>query len=554
MISCNQIFAILLIGSVVTIGQYMLVLQRTAIQVPAVSVPSALFARQQPATNQNQTNPLSVQSTNDQSKNPIQLENEYPGTSEWVLSRPALDRDIEGYMSRTSVLQGDSILLFYNTRAPTVAIDVFRTGWYRGTGGRHFAGPVVVRGVAQVTPRPDEYGTVACNWTDPWALRTNRTWTSGVYLLRMTESERGTQSYAVFVVRDLRTTTDVLFQLPVNTYQAYNYWGGKSLYSWGSGGPDSLPWGTHKGQPASKVSFDRPYARSNHPNATHGNGAGEYLTNIQPTHYYPISNAAWNYNMVRWLERLGVDTTYVTNIDVHNVKSTPLAKPKLLLTQGHDEYWSGAMRDAVEAWRDDGVHLAFLGSNLVYMQVRFEGNSTGHQEEQAGEPRIMVCFRRPRADPVKGELASLSFRDVGRPEADLLGVEYIGDPVDTDLVVANASHWLFDGTGLSNGDTIPGMLGYEVDAMRRNTNQMNLVAVFESQAQDLTKNRTLLCHGTVYNAPSGAFVFSAGTIQWSWGLDDYNVDHYYLRTSRWNRNVDLITRNLLKTAGIAVPI
>ena len=159
----------------------------------------------------------------------------------------------------------------------------------------------------------------------------------------------------------------------------------------------------------------------------------------------------------------------------------------------------------------------------------------------ASSDSARLCFRRPRADPVKGELASLAFRDVGRPEADLLGVEYIGDPVDTNLVVANASHWLLDGTGLSNGDTIPGMLGYEVDAMRRNTNQMNLVAVFESQAEDLTKNRTLLCHGTVYNAPGGAFVFSAGTIQWSWGWDDYNGDHYQLRTSRWNRNVDIIT-------------
>jgi hypothetical protein len=253
-------------------------------------------------------------------KNRIQIENELAGSLDWALNKPANDREIEGYMSRTSVQQGDSILLYHNTRSPTVSIEIFRTGWYNGLGARRYDGPVIVSGVVQEIPRPDDYGLATCNWTDPYVVQTNHTWTTGIYLARMTEMANGMQSYAIVVRDDKRVEQpDVTFQLPVNTYQAYNYWAGCSLYAWGCRGADSLPWGFHgNGRNGQKVSFARPYARSNNPNATHGTGAGEYLTNIQPIHFYPVSSsAAWNYNMVRWMERNGIDTSYISNVDVH---------------------------------------------------------------------------------------------------------------------------------------------------------------------------------------------------------------------------------------------
>ena len=495
----------------------------------------------------------------EKAKNPIQAENELPGTPDWILSKPAKNREIEGYMSLTSIQKGESILLFHNTRAPTVTIDVFRTGWYTGVGARKLAGPVTVSGVVQVVPLPTPEGTVACQWTDPYVVQTLDSWTTGVYLVRMTEMLSETQSYAIFVLRDddrVETRPDIMFQLPVNTYQAYNYWGGKSLYGWGSGGPNKLPWGyKSRSRGGVKVSFDRPYACSNNPDAAYGNGAGEYLTNIQPIHHYPISSsAAWNYNMVRWLERNGIDISYVTNVDVHT-RFDHLVKPRLFLTQGHDEYWSWEMRDNVESWRDDGVNLAFLGSNTAFMQVRFEEGQNGggiiSNGNSSTEPRILVCFRFPWKDPLKNDpdkkhLVSAEWHKV-RPEGDMVGVEYIGDPFDTDLVVADASHWIFNGTGLSSGDKLPGMLGYEVDVIPRK--QKRKVTTLFATPVITRMNTSLVCHGTMYQAPSGAFVFASGTMQWSWGLDDYNVDQG-LRSSRLHRAVEVMTWNMLKAAGI----
>ena len=483
------------------------------------------------------------------SKNSILRENKQAGTSDWVLSKPAMNREVEGYMSRTSIQKGHSIHLFFNTASPNVVIDIFRTGWYDGKGARRYAGPVTVAGVKQVVPLPDGLGIVACNWTNPYLVETDDTWTTGVYLARMTETGNGTQSYAIFVVRDDNRVIvpDVMFQLPVNTYQAYNYWGGKSLYGWGSGGPDNLPWGYSSGNKgAKKVSFDRPYARSNNPDAAFGNGAGEYLSNIQPIHNYPISSSAsWNYNMVRWLERNGIDTSYITNIDVH-LGLYRFVKPKLFLTQGHDEYWSWEMRDQVEGLRDQGVHLAFLGSNTAFMQVRFEG---GGNNDTDAEPRIMVCYRQRKSDPIKNHLTTRKWKEVGRPETDMVGVGYIGDPFDADLVIANASHWVFNGTGVSDGNVLPGLLGYEVDGVARDRNtKMNIEILFETPLVSRV-NETLRCYGIIYTAPSGAHVFSPGTMQWVWGLDDFGVMQN-LRASRLSRVVDTVTWNVFIAAGI----
>jgi hypothetical protein len=91
-------------------------------------------------------------------KNLIQIENELAGSLDWALNKPANDREIEGYMSRTSVQPGDSILLYHsNTCSPTVSIEIFCTGWYNGLGARRYAGPVIVSGVVQEIPRPDNY-------------------------------------------------------------------------------------------------------------------------------------------------------------------------------------------------------------------------------------------------------------------------------------------------------------------------------------------------------------------------------------------------------------
>ena len=151
---------------------------------------------------------------------------------------------------------------------------------------------------------------------------------------------------------------DLLFQLSVTTYQAYNAWGGKSLYHWGSSG----------GKRASRVSFNRPYAANpQNPAAAAGMGAGEFLCNLQPhPDVYKVSNAGWDVNMLRWLEREGFDLAYCTNLDTHTA-APARARHKAWLSVGHDEYWTREMRDHVEAVRTSGgtLMLETTASGLV---------------------------------------------------------------------------------------------------------------------------------------------------------------------------------------------
>jgi hypothetical protein len=510
-------------------------------------------------------------------KNAIQIENELPGSPEWILSKPALNREVEGYMSRTSIQKGDKISLYYNVnpiatkkKSPEpadVKIEVFRTGWYDGVGARKMFGPILVPGITQQMPTPGQDGLLICKWRDPYIIQTYDSWTTGVYLVKMTEMNPSSmrQSYAIFVLRDdyrnssSSSTPDIMFQLPFNTYQAYNIWGGRNLYRC------NLSKGC---QEARKVSFDRPFAAPENEVGAFGTGAGEYLSNVQPIQFYPIkTTASWNYNMVRWMERNHLDVSYISNTDVHT-KLPQLLKPKLFLTQGHDEYWTWAMRDHVTSWRDEGVHLAFLGSNAAYWQIRYEDinrtNSTDNKDAIGfdEEPRTVVCYRRLKRDPDKSKYSSIKFR-ISRPEALMIGVEYVfplGDPFDEDIVVSNHSHWVFRGTGVKEGDKIPGILGYEVDRLNKKALEpmegnieepIKIISkIFETPLIN-RRDEKFISHGTIYQASSGANVFGAGTMQWSWGLDDFGVQQG-LRTSRLSNVIEQMTWNFFEAAGIAV--
>jgi hypothetical protein len=556
--------------------------------------------------------------------NKIKIENQLQGTLEWQLTRPAIHREIEGYASRTSIDKGGSISLFVNTKAKSYRISIFRMGWYQGLGARLVSGPHNLNGTEQAIPLPDALtGKVECDWVNPYILKTETDWTSGVYLAKLEENELQKQSYILFVLRDDSNPPDILFQLPVTTYQAYNFWGGKSLYDWGSG--SLAAWGTVSGKRANKVSFNRPYARSNNPKAAHGMGAGEFLTNIQPvtTHFYPISSASWDYNMVRWLEKNGYDVGYITNIDTHSNVPT-LRTSKLFMSHGHDEYWSAGMRNNVESARDIGTHLAFFSSNTMFWQIRLEPDALNHSEN-----RTMVCYK-DLNDPVQGELATVNFRDppVNRPESQLIGIQYVMDPVDGDITVTHAEHPIFRGTGLKDGDQIKGVLGYEIDGLTpyspsnvvvlatsegRNLLDKNYGYLFKCLRQKIVrkvgsilpvikgktafililallipflatyfiivifgkmgmwlllsiftlgfllllikKRRALknllmappkssVSHMTLYQTKGGATVFATGSMQWAWGLDDFNVPQ--LRTSRKQEVAEIITRNLLQ--------
>jgi len=456
------------------------------------------------------------------------MENARPGSLEWQLAQPAEYGEVEGYASLTSVQRGGQIKLFVSATEPFYTIDIYRMGWYGGMGARLILGGIRRSGNRQPIPTPDtDTGLIECDWTDPYVVTTSNPhdendWVSGVYLAKLTAGISGRQSYIIFVVRDDERLSDYLFQSSVTTFQAYNNWGGKSLYTYNS-----------VGHAAKKVSFNRPYAISESSSADFGQGAGGFLI-------------GWEYNMLRWLEREGYDVTYSTNIDTH-------ADPNLLLNHrgwlsvGHDEYWSWEMRSHVEQARDRHINLAFFSANVCFWQIRLEPSPfTGELH------RTIVSFKDEEdshedpyaldTDPTNDHLVTTRWRQspVDRPEEAFIGVMYEADPVDGDIVVVNVHSWVTRGTGLRSFDHLTGLLGYEVDRIfGRGENPVTVIA----RSPYIIGDRESYSDMVFYEMPNGAIVFATGSMQWSWGLDDFNGPTP--RTARLSTPAQQMTRNVL---------
>src|SRR5437667_8100757 len=402
------------------------------------------------AGNRTTSAPVSVTVVN---ASPIVLENQQPGSGNWqmLLSgfQPADDtaKQIKGYASATSVNKGESITFHVTvTPAQSYTMDVYRMGWYQGLLGRLMQSIGPLQGVEQpACPVDAGTGLIECDWTASYTLTVPTTWTSGVFLVMLTNAQ-GYQNYITFVVRDDARVADVMFQQAVNTHPAYNNYPddhvtGKSVYDFNSYGANTVT-GTPR---AVKVSWNRPYA---------DRGAGQLL--------------GWEVYFIRWLERSGYDVTYSTDVEPHENRARLLSS-KAFLSIGHNEYWSKPMYDGVEQARDAGVHLGFFGANAVFWQVRFEASPLSGAAD-----RVLVGYKYgtngTMIDPVQGPTTTILWRDpfLNRPEQRLMGVQFSGQidvsAPNAPYVVKNSSSWVYEGTGLHDGDALPGMHGYECDS------------------------------------------------------------------------------------------
>jgi len=436
-------------------------------------------------------------------QNVIQLENAKPGTTAWQLTAPADSPTVEGYASSTSVNRGETIRFFVSSAAPSYTLAIYRMGWYGGTGGRLMSS-VTLPGSKRATPAPNAVtGLIDCNWPESWRITIPQTadktdWASGIYLAKLTPSA-GTQSYIVFVVRDDSSRSTYLYQSTPTTSQAYNNWGGKSLYSYNS----------TNNAPARKVSFNRPYARS-----AYWGGAGIFTE-------YEIY-------FLRFMEREGYDVSYVSNLDLHT-NGAQLLNHRAFLVAGHDEYWSYEMKSAAHAAQAQGVHLGFFAANEAYWQVRFEPAANGEANRTMVGYKEAAQSKDPLAldgDPANDKFITARFRDlknifgvndpVAQPENGLVGVMYHGDPFNGDMVVSDASSWVYAGAGVSNASRFAGLQGYENDAMADN-------GFSPPQLRKLADSPDTWgsAHMATYTTASGSIVFATGSMQWNWGLDNF---------------------------------
>ncbi|MBV8783978.1 MAG: hypothetical protein JOZ67_07320 [Gammaproteobacteria bacterium] len=469
--------------------------------------------------------------------NPTYEENLKPGDFGWQPDSPthfpaAFDEVgyIKGYASAASVNKGESLSFYVSVNAGAdsrYSIRIYRLGYYAGKGGRlmlDYPASGYARGFRQspctMNPGPPlGDGMVQCNWAVSYVLTVPQSWTSGVYVaklvLKTPVSDVPNYNYVVFTVRDDARIAAMRYQQPVATYQAYNKFGGSSLYG-------CYVTACTQGRPAYKESFDRPYAVD---------GASSLYALEEP--------------FIFWLEQQGYDVAYGTDLDTQ-VDGRRLLQSKIVLMAGHSEYWSRQMYDAVESARDAGVNLMFLGGNTAYWQARFEPNPS------SGVPnRVVVVYRTAQADPtLEPALKTINWRNLGRPEQSLLGLQwgngkdYLSRQDGLPWVVRNANQWAYAGTGLSEGEAIPGIIGQEWDSVypdaygtvpdyvgRTGTLPPGRTAVDPpSLSFDVIEHSDLLASQVQYSPPrydlplttdaviyqslSGAYVFSAGSVLW----------------------------------------
>jgi hypothetical protein len=462
--------------------------------------------------------------------NPVQAENRKPGTSGWLLPA-ATGRAIEGYASAVSALPGDAVGLHVSTTpAARYRVLVYRLGWYGGIGARRIAClPSCTTdepGAARTVPAPDpNTGKLDAGWPVTDTFRVPAGSVSGYYLVEFmltSGPQAGSAALTYLIVRaPASQASNAVVQVPVNTWQAYNDWGGKSLY-------DDL---STNGRRANRVSFNRPY------------------------HWAPAPGGQpleWEYPLVRFLERTGYDISYQTDVDT-DANPASLLRHRLVITAGHGEYWTKTIRDAFQAARDSGGNLAFMAANTGYWQVKYE---------DAG--RTIVAYK-SRYDPEPNPaLKTTMFRDLVPPryECELLGIQSQGvalnwPPSDYAVVASAVSDPWMRGTGFHAGDVLRGIVSVESDTIPGNQTASNacghkLTVFFHHETgSDKTGN----ADAVRYTATSGARVFASGSHTFAWGLDDFagNPDETHGLVSaglqRFARNAfDDLTRPAAPTA------
>jgi len=463
----------------------------------------------------------------------ITRENAKPGTSDWRIDRPALDGEVQAYAGQVSVQPGETLDVYVSTKTAGAKYeaDVYRMGWYGGAGARNVRSIRNIDGENQGRWDPlrglQECKTckfdpatllVEASWKRSLQIKVEKDWVSGYYLVKLHELASNTSTYAIFIVRDDASEAPIVVQASTNTWQAYNTWGDASLY--GSIGADRQY--VANTRRAYRVSYDRPY------DPTLSGARNEFF--------------GWEYNYVRWAESQGYDMTYTTNVDV-SLGSAALTNHKLFVSLGHDEYWTKQHRDAGESARDAGENEAFFSGNEAYWQGRLEASSAGVKS------RVLTVYKDAALDPLartNPKEATVKFADppVSRPQSMLSGVAF-GSNIEQGYVAWRPmalDSWVFTGSGVTGQDSFPGIVGYEYDhpaVADQRPAGLQIIGLSAVSGSDTSVS-------AMYVASSGATVFAAGTIAWSWGLDDFgHEDRGTFADDRLRR----ITKNILDRLG-----
>jgi hypothetical protein len=417
----------------------------------------------------------------------IIAENRLPGTTAWQIAGPSAPGFIEGYAGVSYASVGTNVHLYVSTDAPQFHVVAYRMGWYQGTGARAVWSSSEVPGRLQPgCPVAPLINMVSCDgWTSSLTMLVTGAFAPGDYLLKLIGSGNQ-QSYALLTVWDPTSTSTYVIMSRSLTEEAWNTYGGFSFYQ--GEGPcllDANPYPVCNR--ARVVSFDRPFAE--------GNGSSDFLSNEYP--------------LVRYAEENGLDVTYASDVTV-DAQPSLLLQHRALVSLGHDEVWTYRERVAAQTALAHGVNMAFLSAAALVRHGRLQPSPLGANREE-------VDYRDGSEDPLNGHGNPLevtgntwSSPPASWPGSGFVGELYSGytDPgaLPVPFVVADASNWIFQGTGLHNGSSIPSAIDSDFD--------------HAYPAGPMPANLQILAHSPV---PLSV----AYTNQGKWGPNTYSDMTYY---------------------------
>jgi hypothetical protein len=485
--------------------------------------------------------------------NPITCENALPGTSEstWDVDG-AGDSSIQGFATNISVNLGDTESFKIDTNAKAYTISIYRLGYYGGLGARLEATLTPSVSLPQTQPNcisdPTTYLYDCGNWGVSASWVVPSTAVSGVYIATLTRTDTGGKSQIPFIVRNDSSHADIVFQTSDPTWEAYNTYGGSDFYTGGG----------NIGR-AYKVSYNRPIV-------TRGDNSGQ---NSLFSNEFPA---------IRFLEQNGYNVTYISGVDTDRYGSTLLTNHKVFLSVGHDEYWSAGQRTNVTNARDAGVNLMFLSGNEVYWRTRYENSIDGSNTPY----RTLVSYKETWADeaidPLEPAVSTSTWRDPrfgsgALPENGLTGTMYMSNSGDYTIQVpyGPSKDRTWRNTSIANlqpgqtGSLSPEDLGYEFDSDMDNgsrpAGEIDLSSTTEQVSQKMIDYGSTTAPGSVthsltyYRAASGALVFSAGTIQWAWGLDpDHDGDTFAADPTTRQVTVNVLADMSAQPGSLVAPL
>lgn len=417
-------------------------------------------------------------------------ENERPGTTAWRITGQA--GGIDGYLSAVQATDGQRVTLYVSTSAPTWTVTAYRMGYYGGDGGRQVWQSSSQPGAVQPScPVTSGVNMVECSWAPSLPITVDSTWVQGDYLLKLVGSG-GQQSYVPLTVWDPSSHATYLVQNDVLTWQAWNTYGGYDFYQ----GTGACPPGSPTYPPCNRarvVSFDRPYS------ASFGDGAADFLSEE-----YPLG---------RFMEEHGLDVTYGTDITTDEDPGG-LLDHRAFLSLGHDEQWSLPMRDAAQSALSRGVNLAFFGASPVLRKVRLQASPLGPDREE-------VNYRNPAQDPEltvdPSEVSQNSWDQAPAdwPPSALVASTYFGFGGSFPLVVTDPGAWLYKGTGLVQGDTVPGVIASDFNGYTAGNGEPPGVEILAHSPVKPAGGRAGSADTVYYTSASSlGGVFSSGTNGW----------------------------------------